>query len=149
MRIDIRVTVPVTGMDGVQRTIGGQVVAVVEQVVGCRLIGAVQQGLAKFEIVERWLSEVHHHGKPGAGLIAFDEPETLFVPVIVDIGGGKVHRDVGVPRPDHVAEHGPLTNEPDRDPVQTRGAGRVADGVPPAVVLPFLESYMIVGDPLL
>ena len=149
VRVEVRVPFPVARMDRVQGAVGWQIVPVVQQVVDGGLIGSIQHGLPDAEVAEGRTPHVHDHLQPGSGLVAGQQREALRIAVIIDVGGGQIHGDMGVAGADDVAQHRLLADETDGDALDLGRARVVADRVPPAVAVPAPHGHVVVGHPLL
>ena len=122
---------------------------VVQQIVDGGLIGCVEHGLPDPQVAEGRAPHVHDHLEPGSGLVAGQQREALRIAVVIDVGRGQIHGDMGVPGADDVAQDRLLADEADGDALDLGRARLPADPVPSAVAVPAPHGHMVVGHPLL
>ena len=122
---------------------------VVQQVVDGGLIGCVEHGLPDAQVAEGRAPHVHDHLEPGSGLVAGQQREALRIAVVIDVGGGQIHGDMGVASADDVAQDRLLADEADGHALDLGRTRLPADPVPSAVAVPTPHGHVVVGHPLL
>ena len=122
---------------------------VVEQVVDGGLIGRVQHGPPNPQVAEGRAPHVHDHLQPGSGLVAGQQREALRIAVVIDVGRGQIHGDMGVAGADDVAQDRLLADEADGHALDLGRSRLPADPVPSAVAVPAPHGHAVVGHPLL